>query len=120
MSCNSYDECGYRERDTLKYPIDSRSLYANRIYDNQTLNRRCYQKNPIEIIEGFGLSFTWDQLIKFIIVVLLIILFFILAKDFIMPKQVLKLDVPTTSEIDIATPTIAKPIVKPTKLPRQL
>ena len=54
MSCGNYDNCIDKKRCDLRHPVDKRSLYSGRIYDNQTANRRCYENNPIEIVEGFG------------------------------------------------------------------
>jgi len=107
MSCNSYDSCSKRERENLGYPVDSESLYMNKIYDNQTANRRCYEKNPIDIVEGFGFPLSWEKILKFSIVVLLVILFVVLAKDFFMPKETVSINVPVASELKIETPTIA-------------
>lgn len=53
-SNQSYEQCIREKRKNLRYPIDSKSLYGNRIYDNQTANRLCYEKNPVPIVEGFG------------------------------------------------------------------
>ena len=54
MSCKNYNNCIDKKRGNLKHPIDKRSLYSRRVYDNQTANRRCYENNPIEIVEGFS------------------------------------------------------------------
>ena len=111
-SCKSYGSCRKEERTQLKYPIDQQSLYASRIYDNQTGNRRCYEKNPIEIIEGFGCGLFFEKLLKYTVVILLILALFFLAKDVIMPKQQVSisaqlggmLDVTTAAEIMTAIP----------------
>ena len=54
MNCDSYDGCVKQGKNVLRYPVDTKSLYSQRIYDNQTANKKCYQRHPIEIIEGFG------------------------------------------------------------------
>jgi hypothetical protein len=104
MSCQNYETCIKQERENLKYPIDNQSLYMHRINDNQTANRRCYEKNPIEIVEGFGFGFTWNQIIKFVIVIvaLLVVLFRMLAKDFFMPKEVVSFGIASPSEINFS------------------
>ena len=103
MSCNSYESCINRERENMRYPIDDRSLYMNRIFDNQTANRRCYERDPIEIIEGFGFSLTWESFLKLLVIVLLIILFIVLIKDSIFPKEQVTLNIPETSELKMST-----------------
>ena len=112
--CTNYDACIAGKRNNLRYPTDSQSLYANRIYDNQTANRRCYEGgNPIEIIEGFNCNFTWDQLLKGVVIILLIIAFVALAKDFLMPKEIVKVGVPpveplTATQLTVEPTTVAK------------
>jgi hypothetical protein len=54
VACQNYGNCINNEKKNLKYPIENTSLYSNRIVDNQLANRRCYEKNPIEIVEGFN------------------------------------------------------------------
>ena len=103
MSCNSYESCNNKERETLKYPIDSESLYMQRIYDNQTANNRCYIKNPIEITEGFGSSLTWEMVLKILVIILLIALFVILAKDSIFPKEQVNLNIPKPTEFALSS-----------------
>ena len=103
MSCNSYEGCINRERENMRYPIDNESLYMHRIFDNQTANRRCYERDPIEIVEGFGFSFTWESFLKFLVIVLLIILFVILIKDSIFPKEQVNIGVPEATELRMST-----------------
>jgi len=72
-NCQSYDNCIKQTKDDLEYPIDRRSLYVHRIHDNQTANRRCYEKNPIDIIEGFGFkNFDMKTILRWIIIIMLI------------------------------------------------
>lgn len=102
-SCKNYEECVNREMNDMEYPIDDPSLYMDRLYDQQTANRRCYEKNPINIVEGFGMGapFTWDKIFKIIVVILLIIVFISLVKDFIIPKQEIKLDVASPTDMQL-------------------
>ena len=87
MSCAGYDSCVNRERENMNYPMDNESLYANRFHDNQTAHSRCYQEHPIDILEGFGCKISWEKILKLVIVILLIILFVSLAKDFMYPLK---------------------------------
>lgn len=106
--CKNYDECLNKEMENMKYPIDDPSLYMDRIYDYQTANRRCYEKNPVNI-EGFGLSgpFTWDKIFKIIIVVLIVIVFISIISDIFVPKQQYKLDIASPTEMQLtAIPNI--------------
>ena len=77
-SNQSYDTCIREKREQLKYPTDDKSLYTNRIYDNQTANRLCYEQNPIDIVEGFGPGgITLEQILRFAI--LAIIIYFVVS-----------------------------------------
>lgn len=78
-NCENYDSCIQKRRDDLKHPIDARSLYAKRIYDNQTANRLCYNENPVEIIEGFGGGFTLNNLLRWAIIIVVIYLITMVA-----------------------------------------
>jgi hypothetical protein len=98
MACNGYDNCVNQERENLKYPIDKESLYGNRLYDDHTASTRCYRKNPIEIMEGFGHKLTWNSVLKFIVIVLLVVLFVVFVKDFLMPKQKVNIGLAEPSE----------------------
>lgn len=81
-SCAGYDNCITKTMDTLKYPMDRRSLYRNRIYDKQTANRRCYESNPMSIFEGFGSTeFTLTNVLKWLIVLVIIYLIYVLITD---------------------------------------
>lgn len=84
MSCNRYDNILKRERNNLRYPLDTNSLYANKIYDNQTAYRRAYTLRPIEIVEGFGYSSDLlSTIIKWLIVLLIIYIIVIISMKFI-------------------------------------
>lgn len=89
MSCDSYNKCIKHEMDNMVYPMDSKSLYSDRIYDEQTARSRCYALGPIEIREGFGAS--WNTIIKLLIVILLIYLVYELGKEFLNKKSVVQL-----------------------------
>lgn len=77
MSCSNYDSCIQRERHNLRHPVDKKSLYANRVYDNQTANRRCYEGSPINI-EGFGCPSreTINTLIRWAVIALVVYIIF--------------------------------------------
>lgn len=69
---DSYMKCREDTRNKLAYPVDNRSLYANRTYDNETTNRRCYENNPIKIVEGFGKVNAWTVVIVALIIIVAI------------------------------------------------
>lgn len=72
---NSFNNCRHEEKKRLAHPADPQSLYANKIIDNQTANRRCYEKNPnVNIVEGFGFSSIWTILVWIVVIV---VVFFI-------------------------------------------
>jgi hypothetical protein len=72
----------------MSFPVDNNSLYAQKIYDTQTAANRCYANMPrtTNIIEGFGNTFTMENIIKIGIVLLLIYLFFSLLCDYNNPQ----------------------------------
>ena len=106
MSCKTFENCYNDELNTMKYPVDTESLYANRYYDEQTGKARCYAKNPINIVEGFGMKLTLTNIIKFAVVILLIFLAYSLSKDFIFPKQVVSIDVGSATAFSPDQPSI--------------
>jgi hypothetical protein len=103
MSCNNYDSCSKTERNTLKYPTDTEALYANRVYDNQTANRRCYESNPsLQIIEGFGFSNDIiKNILKIVIVLLVLYVLYSIVRD--MGKTEVKLSVPQVDTLNLST-----------------
>jgi hypothetical protein len=71
--CNNYDGCRVQKKEQLIHTMDKQSLYRDRIMDNQTVNRRCYESNPVEIIEGFTINgWTLRELLKWVFVGLVI------------------------------------------------
>nr|QBK89124.1 MAG: hypothetical protein LCMiAC02_02170 [Mimivirus LCMiAC02] len=90
--CQNFNECGINARQTLAYPTDKRSLYADRIYDNQTVNNRCYSKHPINIIEGFG-KFNVNKIIRWVFIFIILCIIFTFVVDFFKPKEVVHLAV---------------------------
>jgi len=81
-NCETYDSCIAQNRDQLRHPMDTRSLYRNRIYDNQTANKRCYEGNPINIVEGFGAGgLSLNKLLRWGIVILLVYLVVMMFVD---------------------------------------
>lgn len=74
MSCKEYEDCVSEERNMLQFPEDNGSLYSQGIYDDQIARRKCYQKRPISIVEGFGNN----VLLKVVAVVLLVLLVVVL------------------------------------------
>ena len=74
MSCKEYEDCVSKERNMLQFPEDNGSLYSQGVYDDQISRRKCYQKRPISIIEGFGNN----VILKVVAVVLLVLLVVVL------------------------------------------
>lgn len=74
MSCKEYDSCVSEENNMLQFPEDNGSLYSQGIYDDQIARRKCYQRKPVSIIEGFGNN----VLLKVVAVVLLVLLVVVL------------------------------------------
>jgi len=97
-ACANYRSCLDKERKDIRYPTDPNSLYGQGIYDNQVALRRCYEKYPIEIVEGF--SATWDNFLKIAIVILLVFAFIALAKDFLVPHQEITVGVESVSPVE--------------------
>jgi len=97
MNCSDYDKCITNERQNLRHHKDQKSLYAKRVYDNQTANRRCYEKNPINI-EGFG-NINLQMIIKWALILLVIYVIIMLAIDLLMPSTEIKLGVSTPATV---------------------
>ena len=91
-------ECVQQELNKISFPQDPNSLYANRFYDYQVAKNKCYNQN---IVEGFNT--TWYNIIKWIAIVLLVIVFFILIADFLTPKREIHLNIDTPSEMNLST-----------------
>lgn len=84
MNCNKFDRIVKREKEYMKYPMDLNSLYANRIYDNQTAYNRAYALQPIDIVEGFGSTYDLiNTIIKWLIILLIIYIFVIFLAKYI-------------------------------------
>ena len=90
MSCPNFNKCRTQETDNMGFPVDSNSLYAQKIYDNQTAASRCYANQPrsTNIVEGFGSNLSLENIIKYGIILLLIILFISLVCDYTKDKEV--------------------------------
>lgn len=52
---------------------NDRSLYDDRIYDEHENHIRCYEKDPVPVVEGFELSTDRKKMLKWIIIILLIL-----------------------------------------------
>jgi len=90
-SCSNYNGCVDNSRQTLAYPIDQESLYADRIYDNQTTNRRCYEKKPINIVEGFGKR-RINRIIRWIIIIIILYILLTMLMQFMQPGKVFAIE----------------------------
>ncbi len=93
-NCTSHDNCINRKRNTLRHPMDQRSLYADRIYDDHTAVKRCYESSPFDIIEGFG-GLSFNKLLKWAIIILVV---------YLLIQVVMNQD---TEEVSIGVPELA-------------
>lgn len=109
MACNAnFQNCVNRERQNMRYPMDARSLYANRIYDNQTANSRCYSENPIDIVEGFGMgSLSLVNILKWVIVALIIFAIYLCVRDY--AREEISLNVNSVGTDANSTLAVTKP-----------
>lgn len=55
-------------------PLSSndRSLYDDRIYDEHENHIRCYEKNPVQVVEKFQMPTDKKMMIKWILVILVL------------------------------------------------
>ncbi len=97
MSCTRHDGCVGHSKKVLSYPIDPQSLYGDRTYDKQTANRRCYEKRPINIIEGFGRR-RINRIIKWVIIIIILYILFTMIMQFMQPTEVFAMDISPTSQ----------------------
>lgn len=84
--CRMYNQCSDEGKQNLHYSTDTNSLYARKINDNQTVNRRCYEKHPINIIEGFGNTSIFNILLWIVGICILIVAAMYLMEKFNMKK----------------------------------
>ena len=88
--CGMYNQCSNQGKRNLQYPIDKNSLYARKINDNQTVNRRCYERHPVNIIEGFGKNASIFNILLWIVgICILIVASMYLMERFNMKKVAL-------------------------------
>lgn len=90
MSCSNYNNCRNKEVNNMAFPADKDSLYAQKIYDDQTAASRCYSKQPrsVNIIEGFGENLTLASIIKYGIIILVLILVLSLIYDHFIANKI--------------------------------
>jgi hypothetical protein len=75
VSCDTFGKCTDRESRNMRYPMDTKSMYADRYYDKQTGGARCYERNPIEIVEGFG-AFNFNKVLLWAIIAIIVYLLY--------------------------------------------
>lgn len=75
VSCDVFGNCTNRESNNMKYPMDAKSIYADRVYDNQTGMARCYSRNPINIVEGFG-QLSFNNVLMWVVIGLILYLLY--------------------------------------------
>lgn len=86
MTCDEWNNCVDDRMEKMGYPVDNTALYKDKIYDQQIANGKCYEMNPIRIIESFSGS-SWNFWIICIVVVLLIVLIGFVMKDYMGGKE---------------------------------
>lgn len=69
--CDAFGKCSI----SLKEMNNSDDLYEQRINDKQVVNSRCYSKYPVDIIENFGFGFSLKTILKWIILILIVLVF---------------------------------------------
>jgi hypothetical protein len=78
VSCDSYKSCVDARRKRMRFPADSTGLYEQGIYDRQTADRKCYEKGPIDYVEGFNCrslrNLPWSTILQWAVVILLLVL----------------------------------------------
>ena len=67
--CDAFGKCSI----SLKDMNNEGDLYSQRIYDDQNVHARCYDKHPVNIVEAFGFGFSFKKLLKWIIIVLILL-----------------------------------------------
>ena len=85
MDCSNFNNCVSQKMAQLSYPEDKKSLYAERIYDLETANRRCY--------EGFGFPSDMSTIFKWIVLILVVYLGIMLLMKLFKPVEEVVLDI---------------------------
>ena len=87
-NCDAWGNCLKREMTNMRYPMATPSLYKNRFYDNQTAKSRCYERNPIDIVEGFG-AMSLNNLLMWVVIILVV---YLLYKTFMVEEVPLEMN----------------------------
>jgi hypothetical protein len=104
MTCTDFNKCKQEMMDQLEKPINENSLYADRIYDEQTASRRCYEKNPItNILEGFSGGSKWETVSKWSSIFLIVCLIIWCLTAIFAPSEEINIGVDSISDLDPAT-----------------
>lgn len=69
MQCQNTDSCPTTEVHNVNEP----SLYDQRNYDQHENSARCYQNNPVPIVEKFDTSFTAKNIFMWIFIALIVL-----------------------------------------------
>lgn len=104
MACDNWDNCVDDEMKDMAYPTDRTSLYRNKIYDSQIASGRCYEMNPIRIMENFDTG-SWSFWIVCLVILLLIVLIGFLFKDYMYDGKMTGggFDLESPSEFNLAS-----------------
>nr|QBK88550.1 MAG: hypothetical protein LCMiAC01_02270 [Mimivirus LCMiAC01] len=95
-ACKNFNECLKEYDQILAHPVDKDSLYADEIYDDHVGATRCYVKNPINIIEGFG-SRKLNRIIRWFIIAIILFVVASLIVQFFSPKKIISLNMTSES-----------------------
>jgi hypothetical protein len=81
-SYSSNDTCLTNKKNdrNASFPVDSKSLYNDKIYDTQTAHRTCYESNPVQITEGFGtMKLSFHKLLRYAIYLVIAFIVFLMV-----------------------------------------
>lgn len=95
MSCADFNNCTENNINNMSHPIDDKSLYNEKIYDNHNANDRCYTQNPVNIVEGFGNKNLINCLIKWAIIILVVYVIVTVAMELFQPARTFRLNIDT-------------------------
>ncbi len=90
---DKYDECVRVQNHLLsdKLPAEVNSLYHEKKYNTQTANRRCHERYPVQIKEGFSQFWCWSYVLRVLLFITLLAVIGWFAYD-LSSKPVKKID----------------------------
>lgn len=76
-------------------PMPDRSLYDDRIYDEHENYARCYENNPVQVVEQFQMPTDKKTIFKWIIAIIAILLVAFAVYYYACRKEVINFKIPT-------------------------